>query len=63
MSEPSIIELCRQGDFPEAQRQLEIMGEQCVNEPNNFALCSAYADLCSVFAYYTSIRAGKALAQ
>ena len=52
MSEPTITELCRAGDFPEAQRRLEAMGDECTRDPGNHALCSAYADLCAVLAYY-----------
>ena len=56
---PTIIDLCRAGDFPEAQRRLEELGDACANDRDNFALCSAYADLCAVYAYYMKLRADR----
>lgn len=53
----NIIDCCRNGDFVEAQRQLQELGDECVRDPGNHALTSAYADLCSVFSYHLQIRA------
>jgi len=57
MSEPTITELCRAGDFVGAQRRLEAMGEECARDLGNYELCAAYADLCDVLAFYMKRRA------
>jgi hypothetical protein len=51
----SILELLHRGDFEEAQEQLNRMGNQCLADPENYSLVSAYFDLCACAALHATL--------
>ena len=50
--EYSVLDLLHKGDFDEAQTQLHRMGDKCLADPGNYALMTAYFDLCACASRY-----------